>query len=125
MGMESVFKEIRHACDPTNLSEDERLHVPLIEIPDGIPSGMMFPVTVKVGQAPHVVKTTHYIQFVDLYADQTFLSRITFTPTLPKPKATFFLVLDEPVTLRAVSFCNRHGFWESERLAMVEAHPKG
>jgi superoxide reductase len=80
---------------------------------------MMFPVTVKVGQAPHPVETTHYIQFIDLYAGPTFLSRITLTPTLPKPKATFFLVLDEPVNLRAVSFCNQHGFWESEHLAMV------
>jgi len=125
MGMESVFREIRHVGDPTNMSEEERLHVPLIEIPDSISSGMMFPVTVKVGQAPHVVETMHYIQFIDLYADQTLLSRITFTPTLPKPKATFFLVLDEPVTLRAVSFCNRHGFWEYERVATVQVCPQG
>ena len=117
MSVENVFREIRHAWDPANLSEDERVHVPVIEIPDRISFGMMFPVTVKVGQVPHEVVNTHYIQFIDLYAGQTFLSRITFTPTLPKPKATFFLVLDEPVSLRAVSFCNRHGFWESESLA--------
>ena len=117
MGMDDIFREIRHACDPDNPTEEERRHVPVIEVPGGIRAGMMFPVTVKVGQTPHAVDSTHYIQFIDLYAGQTFLSRVSLTPTLLKPKATFFIVLDEPVVLRAISFCNRHGFWESEHLA--------
>jgi desulfoferrodoxin (superoxide reductase-like protein) len=62
----------------------------------------------------------HYIQFVDLYADQTFLARVTFTPTAPRPKVTFFIELTESTTLRAVAFCNLDGFWESKRWIRVE-----
>jgi superoxide reductase len=62
----------------------------------------------------------HYVQFIDLYADVTFLTRVTFTPTLPKPKMTFFLVLDEPVRLQAIAFCNLDGFWASEQWLRAE-----
>ena len=114
--MNSVFGEIRRAGDPDSLTENEKTHVPLIEILDEIRSGMLFAVTVKVGTTPHDLETTHFIQFIDLYVDQIFVSRITFTPAVIKPKATFYLVLEGPVTLRAIACCNQHGFWESERL---------
>jgi superoxide reductase len=118
--MKGVFKSVLCVADPAHLTECEQVHVPVIELPSVVPAGEMFPVTVKVGKCPHVMEAGHHIQFIDLYADQTFLSRVTFTPTAPKPKMTYFLVLNESTTLRAVSFCNLDGFWESKHWIRVE-----
>ena len=118
--VEATFKNVLRVTDPTNLTEVEQLHVPVIEVPGTATAGEMFAVTVKIGKYPHVMEAGHFIQFVDLYADQTFLSRVTFTPTAPRPKITFFVDLSESTILRATAFCNLHGFWESKRWIRVE-----
>ena len=118
--MDDVFKVIRRAMDPSCLTDIEQTHVPVIELPDGVRVGEMFQVTVKVGILPHAMEPGHHIQWVDLYADQTLLSRVTFTPTVPKPKTIHFLVLNESTTLRAVAFCNLDGFWESTQWMRVD-----
>lgn len=118
--VESTFKNVLRVADPANLTEIEQLHAPVIEVPATIVAGEMFAVTVKIAKYPHTMATGHYIQFIDLYADQTFLSRVTFTPTAPRPKITFFVELTESTTLRAVAFCNLDGFWESKRWIRVE-----
>ena len=118
--MDDVFRTTQHAADPLHLTDVERMHVPVIELPDSIAAHEMFPITVKVGQVPHAMDPEHYIRFVDLYADQTLLSRVTFVPAVLKPKTTFFLEMAEPTLLRAVAFCNLHGFWASEKPIKVE-----
>jgi superoxide reductase len=118
--MDRIFKATSHAVDPMNLTEQEKNHVPMIELPAVVTAKEMFPVTIKVGQLPHVMDPGHYIQFIDLYAGQTFLSRVTFTPIAPMPKVTHFMVLTESTKLRAVVFCNLDGFWEAERWISVE-----
>jgi superoxide reductase len=118
--MDGVFKTKLRAADPANLTEREEMHVPVIESPYIVAAGEMFPVTVKVGKNPHDMETGHYIQFIDLYAGEALLTRVTFTPTAPKPKFTCFLVLTESARLRAISFCNLTGFWESEQWVRVE-----
>jgi superoxide reductase len=118
--VEPTFKNVLHVIDPANLTETEQVHVPVIEVPSTVTAGEMFAVTVKIARYPHVMEAGHYIQFVDLYADQVFLSRVSFTPTGPKPKITFFIDLIDSTTLRAVAFCNLHGFWESKLWVRVE-----
>ncbi len=118
--MDKVFRQTSRAVDAAHLTVDERRHVPIIEAPEVVPAGELFTVTVKVSELPHPMDMDHYIQFIELYAGQTLLTHVMFTPTLPKPKVTYFLVLDENVTLRAVAFCNRHGFWEADHQIVVE-----
>jgi superoxide reductase len=112
--MEGVFKRIQRTADPAQMSVLEQMHVPVIELPDSAAPGEMFAVTVKVGRIPHEMEPGHYVQFVDLYAGATFMARTSFTPTGPKPKATYYLALHESTSLRAMAFCNQDGFWESE-----------
>jgi superoxide reductase len=111
---------VLHVADPSSPTEAEQLHAPVIELPGAVVAREMFAVTIKIATHPHVMEAGHYIQFVDLYADQTFLSRVTFTPTSPKPKVTLFLELNESTMLRAMAFCNLDGFWESKRWVRVE-----
>jgi superoxide reductase len=91
----------------------ERTHVPMIAYPTPASAQELVPITVKVGDCPHPVEPGHYVQFIDLYVDEVFVSRVTFTPTAVKPKVTHYAVLEESVELRAVAFCTVHGFWES------------
>jgi superoxide reductase len=118
--MQEVFKTISRATDLSDLSERERIHVPVVELPDVVMPGEMFPVTVKVGKCPHDMDPGHYVQYIDLYADRTPIARVSFTPTGPLPKMTYFLVLEESTVIRAIAFCNLHGFWESEARIRVE-----
>jgi superoxide reductase len=118
--LESTFKSVLRVIDPANLTEVEQVHVPVFELPGTVVAGEMFAVTVKVSRHPHVMEAGHYIQFIDLYADQTFLSRVAFTPTAPRPKVTLFVELSESTTLRAIAFCNLDGFWESKHWIRVE-----
>jgi superoxide reductase len=118
--VDATFKNVLRVTDPADWTEKEQLHAPVIELPGTVTAGEMFAVTVKISRYPHVMEPGHYVQFVDLYADQTFLSRVTFTPTAPRPKVTFFIELSESTTLRAVAFCNLDGFWESNRWIRVE-----
>jgi superoxide reductase len=85
-----------------------------------VPAHQLVSITIKVGDSPHVVEPGHYVQFVDLYIDDAFVSRVTFTPNSVKPKITYSAVLSETLTLRVVAFCNLHGFWESTRMLQVE-----
>ena len=117
--MDEVFREVRRAADPTRLTESERKHVPVLEAPVEVTPSELFAVTVKVGQDPHPLDAGHFVQSIDLYADQALLARVMFTPTGLMPKLTCYLVLAESVTLRAVAFCNLHGFWESTQWVRV------
>ncbi len=118
--MEATYKSVLRVADPASLTDVEQSHAPVIEVPGTVAAGEMFAITVKIAKYPHVMEPGHYIQFIDLYADQTFLSRVTLTPTAPRPKITFFVELSESTTLRALSFCNLEGFWESKRWIRVE-----
>ena len=50
-------------------------------------------VTIKVGEALHVMENGHFIQFVDLYSGHIYISRVDFTAELNKPEVTLTIVL--------------------------------
>ncbi len=72
--------------------------------------------TVEVGGLwAHPNERAHFIEFIELYADQAYLGRMDFTAVTTCPKATFCVVLAGPVEkLVAYERCNLHGVWTSE-----------
>ncbi len=107
-------------------------HVPVIELPKEVKSGVAFDVTVTVGkQIAHPNTTEHFINWIQLYfkaADGKFiteLGKVSFTShgesvegankgsAYTDPVALFRVKLNKPGTLVAVSYCNIHGLWES------------
>lgn len=96
-----------------NLSEEEKTHVPVIEIkmecglnPD-IPC---IDVHVRVGETVHVMESEHLIDFIDLYINKRYVTRVSFTRRVPYPAARFHLNLEEG-SITAVANCNVHGHW--------------
>ena len=119
----SLFCGVNEPNDPANLSDLEKKHLPVIEAPDSVKSGECFEVTVEVGKLKeHPNEHDHFIQFMDLYADETFLGRADFASTKSCPKVTFCVSLHCPAAeLRAYEHCNMHGTWASRKTIRVES----
>lgn len=75
-------------------------HVPVIE---KISGGYK----VKVGSAPHPMEEKHYIEWIELIADQK--QYLQFLHPGEAPEATFMV---EAVEVSAVEYCNIHGLWK-------------
>ena len=76
-------------------------HVPVIEKRDG-------GVRVKVGSVGHPMEEKHYIEWIELLADNRVYRR--YLKPGEKPEAIFEIQADE-VTAR--EYCNLHGLWKS------------
>ena len=73
MAEPSLFCQINTAA--TGPAETAKKHVPVITVPATIKVGQPFTVTIKVGEAPHVMESGHFIQFADLYSGHIYISR--------------------------------------------------
>ena len=76
-------------------------HVPVVEKIDG---GYL----VKVGSVAHPMEEKHYIEWIELNADNVVYRRFLKPGEAPEAK---FLIDAENVTAR--EYCNLHGFWRS------------
>jgi len=112
---DNLFCGVNRAADADNMTDLEKKHTPVITAPDGVDKDACFEVTVEVGKLlAHPNERGHYIQFVELYADETYLGRMDFTPVTTCPTATFCVSLDHVHQgLRAFAYCNLHGTWEN------------
>ncbi len=111
---DDLFCGVNVVADPGDMTDLEKKHVPVISAPDSVAKGECFEVTVEVGKhLEHPNETGHFIQFVELYADETYLGRQHFTAVKTCPVATFCVQLEHVHDkLRAFERCNLHGTWE-------------
>ena len=77
-------------------------HVPVIE---KTATG----VKVKVGSVPHPMEEKHYIEWIELHADETVYRK--FLKPAEKPEAEFCV---KAKSLSAREYCNIHGLWKSK-----------
>lgn len=123
MSEKGIFCGINQPKDAANLTEGEKKHIPVIECPDKVKSGVPFQVKIKVGEIPHVSEEGHHIQWIEVKSGESTYVRVELTPALSKAEATVTLVKagkHRTSTLRAVERCNLHGMWESKKEITVE-----
>ena len=108
-----LFSGVNRPADPRNLTDLEKKHIPVIDAPRSVGQGECFTVTVEVGKLlAHPNERSHFIEFIDLYADEMFLARVDLTAVNTCPKATLSVALSAPAEeLRAYARCNIHGVW--------------
>lgn len=113
-----LFVGVNRPADPRNLSDLEKKHIPVVTAPTSIKAGQCVEVTVEVGKLlPHPNEHKHSIEFVELYADETYLARADFTAVTTCPTVTFRVILPGLVKeLRALARCNLHGAWISRKI---------
>jgi superoxide reductase len=111
----SLFAGINRAADPMNLTDLEKRHLPMIEAPPRVRRGEPFFVAVCVGQLlAHPRERNHFIEFVEIYADELLLARVALTAVSTMPEATLRIRLTGPTRqLLAIDRCNLHGVWSA------------
>lgn len=123
MSEEFSLIRINRIKDPKKLTEMEKKHTPVITAPSSAKAKEPFTVSIKIGGiegVEHPNMLGHWINWVELYADERYLGRAEFAPTVTTPEATFHIILDGPTELRAIEFCNLHGLWESKKKVDVK-----
>ena len=114
-------------------------HVPVIEGPDVVKKGEVVRYEVTVGkEIPHPNTTEHHIKYIELLfwpdGEQYpyVIGRAEFTAhgesvkgpntstIYTEPHAIFAFKTEKPGKLIAISFCNIHGLWKSEKEIKVE-----
>ncbi len=74
---EDLFCGVNVIKDPENMTDLEKKHMPIITAPKSIRKGECFEVTVEVGKLmQHPNEPAHHIEFIELYADHSYLARM-------------------------------------------------
>lgn len=102
--------------DPKEMSDLEKKHALIIEAPDKVEEGEPFEVTVRVGEyMEHPNEPGHFIEWMELYSGDTFLSRLSLTPKKSHYVMKTTVELEHGHPLRAWAKCNLHGLWEGHK----------
>jgi superoxide reductase len=111
---EDLFCGVNTTQDVKRAGDLEKKHLPVITAPKSVKKGEHFEVAVEVGKLmAHPNEPGHFIQFIELYAGDTYLARMEFTPVTTCPVMKVCVSLDHGHgKLRAFERCNLHGSWE-------------
>lgn len=109
-------------------------HIPVIDCPDEVEADEVFDVEVSIGkEVAHPNTTEHHIRYISLYfkpEGDKFIYQVGHFefgahgesveganegPVHTHHSATASLKVKKPGTLHAMSLCNIHGLWESEK----------
>ncbi len=111
---EDLFCGVNTVKDSNCMTDLEKKHLPIITAPKSVKKGECFEVTVEVGKLmAHLNEPAHYIEFIELYSDHTYLARMDLTARRTCPVMKACVSLDHTHgRLRAFERCNVHGTWE-------------
>ncbi len=102
----------KKAANPKNLTPDEKLHIPTVDVPLIAEDGSLVPVTVSVN---HPMTADHYIKSIYIVDDVSPIPSkglYKFTPANGEAYISTRIKLGESTTVRAIAECNKHGKWE-------------
>ncbi|MFP4139533.1 MAG: desulfoferrodoxin family protein [Phycisphaerae bacterium] len=113
---------VNRARDQGNLSVLEQMHLPRIECPDRVGADEAFTITVTVGSPQsHPCSDRHFIERVNIYADETLLASVLPRAKSSPPRARVRVSLRRDVEeIRVQATCNLHGTWETSREISVD-----
>ena len=98
--------------DPVKMDKGELKHSPLVTIKEKDAKGYTL-VEISVGQGGIIHPSTpdHWIDFIELYADDKLVGKSTLEPEISRGAASFAVKLDNVKVLKAKAGCNLHGIW--------------
>ncbi len=98
--------------DPTKLDKGELKHSPLVTLKEKDANGYtLVEITIGQGGIIHPSTADHWIDFIELYADDKLVGKSTLEPEISRGAASFAVKLDNVKVLKAKSGCNLHGIW--------------
>ena len=90
-------------------------HIPKVTINNKcglIPEESCTDILVRIGETLHPMVDNHFIQFIDCYLDEKYISRIFLTHDM-HPSVVFHLK-SKGTKIIIVENCNLHGYWKTE-----------
>jgi len=98
--------------DSAHMTKGELKHSPKVTIKDKDAKGYTL-VEINIGQAGIIHPSTpdHWIDFIELYADNKLVGKSTLEPEISRGVASFAVKLDGVKALKAKAGCNLHGIW--------------
>jgi desulfoferrodoxin-like iron-binding protein len=90
-------------------------HTPVITVKK---KGGLYPeqscldITVRIGANLHPMENTHFIQFIDCYVDENYVSRVALTSRVYAAGCFHLKLQGTKVTV--VENCNIHGYWKTD-----------
>ena len=110
----SSFNRIKMSPkDLKNLSKGEMKHTPEITIKDKDTKGFtLIEINVGSGGIIHPSTKTHWIDFIELYADNKLVGHTELEGEISRGFSSFSVNLKNIKSLKAVAGCNLHGIWE-------------
>ncbi len=98
--------------DPKKMEKGELKHSPLVTLKEKDAKGYtLVEITVGQGGIIHPSTPDHWIDFIELYADDKLVGKSTLEPEISRGAASFALKLDNVKVLKAKAGCNLHGIW--------------
>jgi superoxide reductase len=116
---ETLWQGVNRVKNPSQETGLEKLHSPVIEAPDAVKAGQVFPVEVTVGRAPHPMGPSHWIEHLQLNVGNEPAGNVIFRSRgYVKAASKFNVVLGDEMKGEMVSLivqikCNLHGIWQS------------
>ena len=90
-------------------------HVPVITVNKKcglIPEQSCVDIIFRIGVILHPMESTHFIQFIDCYVDDNYVSRVVLTSSVFA--AGCFHVKLQGTKVTVVENCNLHGYWKTD-----------
>lgn len=102
--------------NPAKPAKSELKHLPYMELTSRDEKGYTT-VEITVGQSGIIHPSTpdHWIDFIELYADDKLVGKTTLEAEISRGAALFAVKLDGVKTLKAKAGCNLHGIWTSQK----------
>ena len=111
---EHMIRIEMHPKDPANPDKGELKHSPQVTLKEKDAKGYtLVEITVGQGGIIHPSTADHWIDFIELYADDKLVGKSTLEPEISRGAASFALKLDNVKVLKARSGCNLHGIWKT------------
>jgi superoxide reductase len=114
-----LFKGINRVKNPANETVLEKLHSPVIKVPEKVKAGEIFSVEVTVGKTLHAMGPDHWIEYLQLnIGNEPAGTLMMRSHGYIKPEGRFNLVLGDDLKGKTVSLvvqikCNLHGIWQN------------
>jgi len=100
--------------DPAKPTDFELKHLPQITVKEKDAKGYtMVEITVGQGGIIHPSTPNHWIDFIELYADDKLVGKTILEAELSRGATAFAVKLDGVKTVTARAGCNLHGIWRA------------
>jgi len=98
--------------NPAKMTKAELKHSPQVTIGAKDAAGYtLISITVGQGGIIHPSTKGHWIDYIELYADNKLVGKNVLEPEISRGATSFAVKLDNIKSIKAKSACNLHGIW--------------